>query len=124
MNGNEYQRLAMRTNDHKLTSRLAKIGVGCPGVDIGGIVNGCLGLTGEAGEFADIVKKWVFHEKPLNMEHAKKELGDVLWYAALICDSFGWELDEVMSLNIEKLQKRYPEGFTPEQANNRKAGDI
>ena len=60
MTGNEYQNLAMRTNDHKATQRIAdKIVI--DGVDIGCIFNACLGLSGEVGEFNDMVKKWVFH---------------------------------------------------------------
>ena len=121
---NEYQHLAMRTNDGKMTERLMDpIGMK-DGWDIGGIMEGCLGLSGESGEMIDLIKKWVFHRKPLDEVHAKKELGDVLWYAALICESFGWSMEEVMNLNIEKLKARYPEGFTPERANNRKEGDI
>ena len=50
--------------------------------------------------------------------------GDVLWYAAMICHSFGWDLDEVMRLNIAKLRERYPEGYDTENANHRKEGDV
>ncbi len=123
MNPNEYQKLAMRTNDHKMTERLLKERPGY-NVDLGGLMNGCLGLVGEAGELADLVKKVYFHDKPLDEVHAKKELGDVCWYIALICDSFGWNLEDVMQLNIDKLKARYPEGFDTERANNRKEGDI
>ena len=57
--------------------------------------NGCLGLAGEAGETLDMIKKWIFHEKDLDREHLKKELGDVMWYMAMICYSFGFDLDEI-----------------------------
>ena len=129
MTGNKYQKLSMRTNDRKSTDRLAgKVNEWKAGppeyYDIGSLLNGVLGLTGEAGEFADIIKKWIFHEKELDMTHAKKELGDVLWYVALICESFDWKLDEIMTMNVEKLMQRYPEGFDTVQANNRKEGDI
>lgn len=124
MTGNEYQRLAMRTNDGQMTARLKKLADDHPNIDVGGVFDGCLGLAGEAGELIDLVKKWTFHEKPLDIEHAKKELGDVFWYFALICESFGWSMEDIMALNIEKLQKRYPDGFSVERANNRKAGDI
>lgn len=131
MTGANYQKLAMRTNDRKATDRVARkvneyMAGAIDGYDIGGVFNGVLGLTGEAGEFADVVKKWVFHEKEFDELHAKKELGDVLWYVALICESFNWSLDEIMSLNIDKLMSRYPAdmGFTPELANNRKEGDV
>lgn len=124
MDANEYQSLAMRTNDGKMTERIMRPVTEIPGVDLGGIYEGCLGLAGEAGEFIDLVKKWRCHQKPIDELHAKKELGDVLWYVALLCDSFGWKMSEVMNLNIEKLKKRYPDGFTPERANNRKEGDV
>lgn len=130
MTGNEYQRLAMRTNDGNGTKRLKKaIGTNVPKcyepiVDIGGLLNGCLGLSGEVGEFNDMIKKWIFHEKPLDEEHAKKECGDIFWYLAMICDSFDWDMDEILGMNIDKLKARYPEGFSVEKANNRKEGDI
>lgn len=69
-------------------------------------------------------KKWIFHEKDFDEVHAKKELGDVMWYVALICDSFGWNLDEILGMNIDKLKARYPKGFDTVLANNRKEGDI
>ena len=87
-------------------------------------VNGVMGLTGEAGEVVDIVKKGIFHGKGVDMEHLKKELGDVMWYVALICESCGWELDDVMQTNVDKLKKRYPEGFSEYRANHREEGDI
>lgn len=123
MTGNEYQNLAMRTNDHKATQRLVgKVVI--DGVDIGGVFNACLGLSGEVGEFNDMVKKWVFHEKELDIDHAKKELGDIAWYLAMACESFGWNLDEIMQMNVDKLKTRYPEGFDTSRANNRADGDI
>ena len=77
MTGSEYQKLAMRTNDKKSNDRLfemsASIHQECK--DFGGILNTCLGLSGEVGEFNDMIKKWVFHEKDLDIEHAKKEAG-------------------------------------------------
>lgn len=128
MTGKEYVELAMRTNDGKCTARLK--GAAAYGeqlkdhLDMGGIFNACLGLSGEVGEFNDMIKKWIFHEKPLDDEHAKKELGDIMWYVAMMCHSFKWDLDEIMQKNIDKLRARYPEGFTPDMANNRKDGDV
>ena len=135
MNGKEYQELAMRTNDGKGTERLSKAidllnrepKPECfnPIVkDIGGVLNGCLGLAGEAGETLDMVKKWLFHEKDLDLEHLKKELGDVMWYVAMLCDSFGFNLDEILQMNVDKLIARYPDGFDPDKANNRAEGDV
>ena len=85
---------------------------------------GCLGLAGEAGETLDMIKKWIFHEKDLDREHLKKELGDVMWYRAMICYSFGFDLDEILQMNIDKLKARYPEGFDTKRANHRAEGDI
>jgi NTP pyrophosphatase (non-canonical NTP hydrolase) len=139
MTGKEYQELAMRTNDGKATDRLLINTLTCDmkylisqnliyedenHFDIGGILNGCLGLAGETGEFNDIVKKWIFHEKPLDEEHAKKECGDIFWYLAMICESFGWDMDKIMQMNVDKLKTRYPDGFDTAKANNRKEGDI
>lgn len=123
MTGNEYQKLAMRTNDGLSGYRLRLV---CENTDadIADLLMGCLGLAGESGELLDLIKKWIFHEKPLDEEHAKKELGDVLWYCAEIAHSFGWNLDEIMQMNIDKLRARYPKGFDAELSNHRKAGDV
>lgn len=123
MTGNEYQELAMRTNDHKATQRLVgKVVI--DNVDLGDIFNACIGLSGEVGEFNDMVKKWVFHEKELDIDHAKKELGDIAWYLAMACESFGWSLDEILQMNVDKLKARYPEGFDVERANHRAEDDV
>lgn len=135
MNANKYQKLAMRTNDGKASDRLIgkmqeydmkfsseQSNNDC--VDICGIFNACLGLSGEVGEFNDMIKKWVFHEKELDMEHAKKEAGDILWYVVMLCESFGWNMEEIMQMNVDKLKARYPEGFDVERANHRAEGDV
>lgn len=92
--------------------------------DFGGILNACLGLSGEVGEFNDMIKKWIFHEKQLDIDHAKKEAGDICWYLAMLCESFGWSLDEIMQMNVDKLKARYPQGFDIERANHRAEGDV
>ena len=136
MIGNDYQSLAMRTNDHKATERLLdktymidalnQVGAGLDveNYDLGGILNACLGLSGEVGEFNDMIKKWIFHEKEFDVEHAKKEAGDIMWYLAMLCESFGWNLDEIMQMNVDKLKARYPDGFDVQRANNRAEGDV
>jgi NTP pyrophosphatase (non-canonical NTP hydrolase) len=70
-----------------------------------------LGLCGEAGEVADIIKKSVFHKKGFDKEHLLEELGDVLWYAAALCSHLDTPLSKVLEMNVEKLKKRYPDGF-------------
>lgn len=135
MTGDQYQEQAMRTNDGKATYRLddmiqtinvcATLGVDAmQNYDLGEAFDAALGLSGETGELCDIIKKWVFHEKQFDEEHAKKELGDVMWYVAMMCHAFGWNLDDILEMNVEKLLNRYPEGFDIERANNRKEGDI
>ena len=129
MNGIEYQSLAMRTNDGKATTRLldktlSDITKNISQKDTGTILNACLGLSGEVGEFNDMIKKWIFHEKELDEEHLKKECGDIMWYIAMMCHAFGWDLDDIMGMNIEKLKSRYPEGFDIKRANNREANDV
>ena len=74
------------------------------------LVLGGLGLTGEAGEFADHIKKVVFHGQDLNKEAAVKELGDVMWYLTFAAKSIGSSLQEVIDGNVEKLSARYPDG--------------
>lgn len=124
MTGNEYQQLAMRTNDRANTVRLAKAIFDCHTIAIAQLINGVLGLTGEAGEVSDLVKKGIFHEKGIDLEHLKKELGDCAWYLAMICDACGFTLDDVMQTNIDKLKARYPQGFDAYRANHRQEGDI
>jgi len=123
MTGNEYQKLAMRTNDGKSKIRLA-YAINENVIDVSGLLMGCLGLAGESGELLDLIKKMIFHGKGIDEEHAKKELGDVMWYIAMIAHSFGWSLDEIFQMNVDKLKARYPKGFDTELSNHRKEGDL
>lgn len=126
MTGNEYQKLAMRTNDGHAQDRLADrmlAGI-IKKKDVSGVVNGLMGLSGETGELTDMFKKWIFHNAPMDEEHAKKEVGDVCWYIAMICHSMGWDLDDILQMNVDKLKARYPEGFDTEKSNHRKEGDV
>lgn len=126
MTGNDYQVQAMRTNDKRAGMRLDAKMVQSQWYDedFGGIINACLGLSGEVGELNDLIKKWVFHDADIDLDHLKKEVGDILWYVAMMCDSCGWKLDDVMQMNVDKLKKRYPEGFDPFRSAHRKAGDV
>lgn len=83
-----------------------------------------LGITGEAGEVADLIKKHVGHDHDLDRNKVKKELGDVLWYVAVLANSLGISLQEVAQGNIDKLAARYPNGFNVEQSKNRKVSDV
>lgn len=84
------------------------------------LLNWGLGLTGEAGEVADLLKKHVFHGHELDREKLVKELGDVLWYLAALADTLQTDLSAVMFKNIEKLRKRYPNGFTQQDSLERR----
>lgn len=122
MTGNKYQELASRTNDGGSTKRLwDKMSMT---YNLGEVFNACFGLSGEVGEMNDMIKKWVFHEKELDETHLKKELGDVMWYVAMMCHAMGWDLDDVLQMNVDKLIARYPEGFDVIKANNRQEGDV
>ncbi len=104
---NKYQILATRTanRDQEVKYRLA---------------NWSLGLAGEAGESADLIKKYVFHGHMLDRDKIKKELGDVLWYIAQLAKDLDVNLSEIAELNIKKLEKRYGDGFSIEKSVNRK----
>mgnify|MGYP003587126551 CR=1 FL=1 len=92
-----------------------------------------LGLSGEStealevsmqlavacGKIADEVKKCVYHDHSLEIEKLMKELGDICWYVAVLSDCYGYRMSEVLEGNIEKLKKRYPDGFDPERSKNR-----
>ena len=105
LTANDFQRAAMRT-----ASGLDKHSL---------ILNGVMGLNGEAGECIDIVKKHLFQGHELDRECLIEELGDVAWYLAVCCEGIGVSLEEVMERNIEKLKARYPEGFDKARSINR-----
>lgn len=73
--------------------------------------NWALGVTGEAGEVADIIKKHLYHGKPLDKVHLVEEMGDVLYYIQALCNMYGVSLEYVMTKNSDKLKKRFPNGF-------------
>ena len=75
-----------------------------------------LGLATEAGEFQDAIKRHIAYGKPLDQTNLKEEVGDILWYVARICSLYGWDMKDVMDLNISKLKARFPEKFTEENA--------
>ena len=92
-----YQSLAMRTCRHTPRSQQC-------------LIEGALGLNGEAGEVAEVVKKAVFGGHPMDKEKLAIELGDVLWYVAETAYGLGISLEEIMVMNIKKLEARYPAG--------------
>jgi len=81
---------------------------------------GALGLAGEAGEVADMLKKHLYHNKPLDRNELIKELGDVRWYLEFLLLVTGVSMETVENINVEKLRKRYPSGFSYKDAAERK----
>lgn len=102
---NEYQKLAERTMNHKLSNTLNEF-------------HALHGMAGEVGEIHSIYQKH-YQGHDFNKEELKKETGDLLWFLAEYCTVMGWTMDEVAVMNIEKLQRRYPEGFAEGLSVNR-----
>jgi len=92
------------------------------------LLTAAVGMSAEAGEFTEIVKKIVFQGKPVNEEnlfHMKRELGDIMWYVAQACMGLNTSIDEIIEMNVDKLEKRYPGGsFDVHYSENRKQGDL
>ena len=92
------------------------------------LLTAALGMTAESGEFTEVVKKIVFQGKPVNADnlyHMKRELGDIMWYVAQACMTLDTSIDEIIEMNVEKLEKRYPGGeFDVHYSENRKEGDV
>ena len=92
------------------------------------LLTAALGLTAESGEFSEVVKKIILQGKPYNEDnvfHMKRELGDICWYIAQACMALDTTFDEIIEMNVEKLEKRYPGGsFDVHHSENRKQGDL
>jgi len=91
------------------------------------LLTGSTGLAGESGEFSEIVKKLNWHGKDLTPDlraHMQKELGDVIFYWMMCCQALNLDPNEVISENVNKLQARYPGGFSVARSENRAEGDI
>lgn len=80
------------------------------------INHAALGMLTEAGEFGNTIKKSLYYGKPLDILNAKEELGDLIWYVAIACEAFGFDLGGIMTANIAKLTARFPNKFTEHQA--------
>ena len=110
MTVNEYQTLAMTTLNPALSQK-----------DI--LINGVMGLCGEAGEAIDVVKKHLAQGHELDRERLTKELGDVAWYLAETAAALTVTLEEVLEGNLRKLRARYPEGFDAQRSLHREEND-
>ena len=108
---NEYQTLAMTTLNPALSQK-----------DV--LINSVMGLCGESGEAIDIVKEWLAQGHQLDKEHLAKELGDIAWYLAEAATALDLNLEDILEANIEKLKKRYPEGFDIHRSLERNEKDI
>ena len=111
MTVNEYQRLAMSTLNPALDRKEV-------------LINSVMGLCGESGEAIDIVKKWLAQGHALDKERLTKELGDVAWYLAEAATALDIPLESIFQENLEKLKKRYPEGFDTQKSVARLSGDL
>ena len=103
----EYQDIALRTAGPANTKKDA-------------LLLSALGLCGESGEFADLIKKFIYHDHPLNTTKLCEELGDILWYIARACSALDVSLNSIARANMAKLVKRYPSGFSSERSINRR----
>ena len=109
---NEYQTAALRTaQTDKLTAREL-------------LLNSALGLCGDSGEVADLLKKHYFQGHNLDVEHIAKELGDVAWYLAVGAYAIGFDLEEILKMNVDKLKARYPNGFSADRSLHRAENDV
>jgi len=110
-----------------LLSRLTELDTSAD-ADVPRLLTAALGLSAEAGEFTEVVKKIFLQGKTYNEEnafHLKRELGDICWYIAQACMALDTSFDEVLQMNYEKLSARYPEGaFDIYRSENRKEGDL
>ncbi len=110
MTGNEYQVLAGRTINYSLTNKEKEM-------------HALHGMVSEIGELHSIYQK-IYQGHDFNLEHAEKEVGDLLWFVAEWCTCNNLSLEDIMVMNIEKLCARYPEGFDVDHSLHRKVGDI
>lgn len=111
MQVNEYQKLAMTTLNPELSKK-----------DV--LINSVMGLCGESGEAIDIVKKWMAQGHELDKAHLAKELGDIAWYLAEAATALDIPLEDILQANLDKLKKRYPEGFEAGRSLVRPQGDL
>ena len=111
MDANEYQKRAMVTLNPAFEKK-----------DV--LINSVMGLCGESGEAIDIVKKWLAQGHALDKEHLAKELGDIAWYLAEAATALDLSLGDILQANLDKLEKRYPDGFETRRSLSRAAEDL
>ena len=97
------------------------------GVNVSLLLTGAVGISAEGGEFTEVVKKCLFQGKPMDEHtqyHLKRELGDIMWYISQACIALDTSIEDIIYMNIEKLEARYPDGFEAFRSENRSEGDI
>lgn len=107
----------MELNTYQELTKRTRYSTGIPHMDC---LNIAIGIAGEAGEIADLVKKWQFHGHNLDTIKVRDELGDLLWYIAWMASLFRWDLSTIAEENIKKLEKRYPDGFSTQDSITRR----
>jgi NTP pyrophosphatase (non-canonical NTP hydrolase) len=115
------------SSTESLISRIVELET-ASGADAPRLLTAAFGMSAEAGEFTEVVKKVFLQGKPYSQEtefHLKRELGDICWYLAQACMALGTNFDEILQMNYEKLSARYPEGaFDVYRSENRVVGDL
>lgn len=110
MEGNTYQNLAERTVNKELNKTQL-------------VLHALHGMSGEVGEIHSLYQK-VYQGHSMDVEHLKKEVGDLMWFIAEFCIANGFSLSEIMEMNIEKLRARFPDGFETDKSLHRQEGDV
>ena len=112
MGPSDYVKNAVKTESNdfkKISERLSK-------EDNIRLLHAAMGLETEVGEFMDPLKKFFYYGKELDKVNLAEEVGDMMWYIAIACDTLNVDLGKIMETNIKKLQARYPSKFTEEDA--------
>lgn len=114
----------MTANEYQLESMRTAYGMKCDNDRGMLLLMGVMGLCGESGEAIDLVKKGLFQGHEMDKKHLALELGDVAWYLAVAAFALGYTLEDVMRMNVDKLRKRYPDGFEAERSVHREEGEV
>lgn len=123
MKASEYLEKSGRTNLSSLGARYFADRVLSDGPETVHLLHATMGISTEAGELLDVMKKHLAYGRSIDKVNIAEEVGDVLWYVAIILRELNMTFEQVMEMNINKLQKRFPDKFTEEEANTRNLTD-
>ena len=115
ISSDNYVKLAMATDAPVTDAMIERISK----PEVVRLLHAAIGLATESGEFLDMLKKYIFYGKPLDLVNAREEIGDTMWYTALAIDVLKTTMEDIMTVNIKKLKSRYPDKFTEYNAENR-----